>query len=41
MCLHQAISYQFILDNLEPWARADLAWGPPYWLRKLLSFIEE
>ncbi len=41
MCLHQAVSYQFILDNLEPWARADLAWGPPYWIRKLLSYFEE
>jgi len=37
MCLHQAISYQVILDHIEPGARDDLAWGPPYWLRRILE----
>jgi hypothetical protein len=38
--LHQAISYAHIVAGLEATARHEVAWGIPYWLRKVLQFLE-
>lgn len=39
MCLHQSISYQVIVENVEEGSQ--LAWGLSYWLRALLNFSTE
>jgi Phosphotransferase enzyme family len=38
--LHQAISYAHIVAGLEATAKHEVAWGIPYWLRKVLQFLE-
>jgi hypothetical protein len=38
--LHQAVSYQHIVASLEDTNKPELAWGLPYWLRKLLQSLE-
>jgi aminoglycoside phosphotransferase (APT) family kinase protein len=39
--LHQAISYQHIIESLEPSAKRDLEGGLGYWLKKLLEAMTE
>lgn len=39
--VHHAVSYHSIVANIEPAARADLDWGPPFWMRKALLLLEE
>lgn len=38
--LHQAVSYQSIVANVEPAEHATLGWGVSYWLRETLKLIE-
>ena len=38
--LHQAISYTHIAAGLEATAKHEVAWGIPYWLRKVLQILE-
>ena len=35
--IHHAISYRYILENIEPRARGDLEHMLPFWLRKILT----
>jgi hypothetical protein len=35
--LNQAVSYRFILANVEPGAAHEFEWAIPYWLRKVLA----
>jgi hypothetical protein len=37
--LHQAVSYQHIVANLEDASKPEVASGLPYWLRKLLAAL--
>ena len=39
--LHQAVSYQYIMANVEPVTRQDLAWPFSHFLRKILQSIEK
>jgi hypothetical protein len=39
--LHQAVSYQHIINSMEPHIRHESAGGLPYWLRKLLELFEQ
>jgi hypothetical protein len=38
--LHQAISYQYIIAALEEISKPELASDLPYWLRKLVQWLE-
>ena len=38
--VNQAISYQTIVANIEPASCHELEWGVAFWLRRMLSLIE-
>lgn len=37
--MHQAVSYQHIMANVEGISRQDMRGGATYWLRKLLQLL--
>lgn len=39
--VHHAISYGYIVSNLEPHARHELDRAVPYWLRKVLTLVQQ
>ena len=39
--LHQAVSYQHIIANVEDAAKAEFDWAMPLWMRKMLASVPE
>jgi aminoglycoside phosphotransferase (APT) family kinase protein len=39
--VYHGLSYIYIIDGLEDWAKADMDWAMPFWLRKILEYSED
>jgi hypothetical protein len=39
--VYHGLSYIYIGEGLEDWAKTDMDWAMPYWLRKIIEYSEE